>query len=462
MEERNYSEELLEILNSSLSDEEKKQKILSYHESDIADVVDLLEESDRKEIFRILGDDASGDVLIHTDDISDVIDDLDPDKAADIIESMDADDAIDVLDELDEDQKQKIIPLMDKEATDDIKEIIKYDEDMIGSKMTNNYVVISKDDTVKSATKKVINQAADNDNISTIFVVNSDNTFYGVLELRELIIARPDTELSLIIKTNYPYFNAHTEVSEIINDLKEYGLNSYPIVDDNNMIVGAITSDDVIEALDDESGDDYVKLAGITEEEDLDESVRVSVKKRIPWLIVLLVLDLIQSFTMSGFEAVVAALPIITFFQTLVLDMAGNSGTQSLAVTIRLLSTQDVDKKAVGKAIWKEIRVGFLNGVILAILSTTFVLIFLFISKRPVKADTFVMAEAVKASIIVGVSLFSAMTVSSLIGTIMPVFFKKIHIDPAVASGPFITTINDITALLIYYGLVMILFNIAL
>ena len=179
-------------------------------------------------------------------------------------------------------------------------------------------------------------------------------------------------------------------------------------------------------------------------------------------LLILLVLGLVQAFTMSGFEHVVATLPIIVFFQTLVLDMAGNSGTQSLAVTIRLVSTNELTKKHVIVAILKEIRVGLINGFILGILSFTFVLLYLWLTKNGVQtgAESFTWSAAIKGASIVGASLIVAMTISSLIGTIMPLFFYKINIDPAVASGPFITTINDITALLIYYGLAAALFEI--
>ena len=185
---------------------------------------------------------------------------------------------------------------------------------------------------------------------------------------------------------------------------------------------------------------------------------------------ILLVLGLIQAFTMSGFDAVVATLPAIVFFQTLVLDMAGNSGTQSLAVTIRLISTNEVSRKHVILAILKEIRVGLLNGLILGVLSFAFVLLYLWVTNNGVETqvisgktitEAFTWSNGIKGASIVGIALVVAMTVSSLIGTIMPLFFMKIHIDPAVASGPFITTINDITALLIYYGLAAALFEIA-
>ena len=460
MEREELIENIKDILKLEIPEEEKKSKLLQYHENDIADVIDSMSPEERKEVYDILGDEFTGEVLLYSDDINEAIEGLEPEHVADIIETMDADDAIDVLEELDDDQREEIVKLMDNESVEDIKAISKYDDDMIGSRMTNNYITILSTDTVKTAMKKVIKEAAENDNVSTIFVLDEDGKFYGVLDLRDLIIAREGKDLKEIIKRNYPYFFATDLVSDRVLDLKEYSLNSYPILDEQLHLVGVLTSDDVVEVIDDETGEDYAKLAGLTEEENLDESVGKSVKKRIPWLIVLLVLGLIQAFTMTGFEKVVAALPLIVFFQTLILDMAGNTGTQSLAVTIRMISTNEIRGRDIAKTIFKEIRIGFINGLFLAILSFGFVLLYLLIANRGIKENsTFEIISAMQGAGIIGVSLLIAMTVSSMIGSLVPIIFLKIHVDPAVASGPFITTVNDITALLIYYGLAALILS---
>lgn len=458
MEKEKMLNDIKNIIDSELPQSQIRELLLKYHENDIAEITDEMEPNERAELFRILGNEAAADVLLYSDDISEVVENMEPAEVAEIIETMDADDAIDVLEELDDEQREEIVSLMEPDALEDINIITQYDDDMIGSKMTTNFISIKKSDNVKEAMKKVIAQAAENDNVSTIYVEDEEGHLYGVMDLRDLIIARPQTNLETVIKTNYPSFKANMYVSDVVNELKEYALDSYPIVDENNKMLGVITSDDVVEVVDEEAGEDYAKLAGLTEEEDLDESVFKSIKKRIPWLIVLLVLGLAQAFSMSGFENVVACLPIIVFFQTLVLDMAGNTGTQSLAVTIRLLSTGEIGKKEVFKAIFKEIRVGFFNGLILSILSFAFVFGYLWIFDKGVHASSFTYEEAFKGAGIVGMALLIAMTVSSFVGSLVPIFFSKIHIDPAVASGPFITTINDITALLIYYGLAAILF----
>ena len=456
---RNYIEELKSILASPISNEEKKDLILQYHENDIAQMFDELDEIQKEELYQILGNESIADVILYSDDIGEIVENLSPELAADIIETMDADDAIDILEELDEESRNEIIEHLDEDALEEINLIVSYDEEVIGSKMTNNYITIETWDTIKSAMRKVITQAAENDNVSTIFVVETSDTLFGVLELRDLIIAREGTDIKSLIKTNYPYFNANESVEDCIVRLKEYSLDSYPIVDDDMKLIGVITSSDVIEAVDDEMGEDYAKLAGLTEEDDIDSSVFKSAKNRLPWLIILLILGLGQAFLMTGFERVVASLPVIVFFQTLVLGMSGNTGTQSLAVTIRMLSDEE-DKGKLLKAVFKELRVGFINGLVLAILAGLFVFGFLYFTNQGVQMEYFELYEALKGASIVGIALLCAMTLSSCVGALIPIFFKKINVDPAVASGPFITTVNDLTAMLIYYGLAAVLFQI--
>ncbi len=458
---RDYIEELRSILASPISNEEKKDLILQYHENDIAQMYDELDDIQREELYQILGKESIAEVILYADDVGEIVENMAPEVAADIIETMDADDAIDILEELDEDSRNEIIEHLDEDALEDINLIVKYDDDVIGSKMTNNYITIENYDTIKSAMKKVISQAADNDNVSTIFVVDAKDKLHGVLDLRDLIIAREGTDINSLIKTNYPFFNANESVEECIVRLKDYSLDSYPIVDDEMHLIGVITSTDVVEAVDDEMGEDYAKLAGLSEEDDIDSSVFKSAKNRLPWLIILLILGLAQAFLMTNFEKVVASLSVIVFFQTLVLGMSGNTGTQSLAVTIRMLSDEE-DKGKLFKAVFKELRVGFLNGLILAILAGGFVFGFLYFTNQGVQQELFELTEAIKGASIVGASLLTAMTLSSCVGAIIPIFFKKINIDPAVASGPFITTINDLTALLIYYGLAALLFQIVM
>ncbi len=452
---QNYINEVLEIIRGNLDSKKIKERLLNYHENDIAQVFPYLSKNERLKLYKIIDKDTLSDIFSYLEEPSEYLEELSNDVAADIIENMDADDAIDLLEELDEDDRQELIELMDKEAVNDINLIFSYDDDMIGSKMTTNYISINKNATVKQAMSIMVKEAAVNDNVSTIYFTDNEGIFFGVMDLRDLIIARDGQPLIDLIKTSYPYLKATDLVSDCINQIHGYALDSIPVVDDNNRLVGVITSDDIVEVVQDELTDDYAKFAGLTEEEDLKEPIRKSIKKRLPWLLILLGLGLLTSVLISSFEVVVATIPLIVFFQSLILDMSGNTGTQSLAVTIRVLSDDNVSKKDVRKLIFKEFKIGFLNGLLIGLGSLVAVFLFLnfFISRNQNIDYNF------KIAFSVGVSMWGAMLIASLSGTIIPVVFKKFKIDPAVASGPLITTINDVIAVAVYYGLTWILFS---
>ena len=447
-----YDDELIKIIKGNLSDEEIRDRLESYHENDISAVLDRLTKTERLRLYKILGVEKVSEIFSYLEeDVVKYIEELAPEKAADIIESMDADDAVDVLDELEEDKIGEIKELMDEESRQDIELILSYDEDSIGSRMTTNFIVIKKDYTIRQAMKSLVEQAADNDNISTIYVVTDDNTFYGAIDLKDLIIARDYIDLNELVVTSYPYVYADEKTEDCIEELKEYSEDSIPVLDVDKKLIGIITAQDIVEAVDEEMGDDYAKLSGLTAEEDLNEPFIESVKKRLPWLVLLLFLGLLVSSVVGLFEAVVSQITLVVCFQSLILDMAGNVGTQSLAVTIRVLMDENLSGKQQRGLVFKEMRVGFINGAILGSLSFVLVGAYILIAKSSSPAFSFAVSGCI------GLAIIIAMVVSSFVGTAIPIFFKKIKVDPAVASGPLITTVNDLVAVVAYYGIVWVL-----
>ncbi len=457
-EKRDYEEELLLIATQNHSLKELKEILFDYHENDIAAVIPKLDKETRTRFYKALGIDRVSDVFTYLDDVEEYIAELDSEKAADIIESMDADDAIDVLEELEEDKKEEIISLMEEESVADIQLIDSYEEDEIGSKMTTNYISFTKDCTVKQAMRTVIREAEENDNISTLYAINEDGTFYGAIQLKDLIRARENTPLDDIITTSYPYVYARETVSNCLEQLKDYSEDSIPVLNVNNLLIGVITSSDIVEVVDEELGEDYAKLAGLTEEEDVNEPILKSVKKRIPWLLILLALGLLVSSVISKFqESIPIGLLVLYSFQSLILGMSGNTGTQSLGVTIRVLSDDDFSRKAKIKFIFKELRVGLLNGLIMGLISFIFIGLYVtFLTDYPTQYGIPYYGFSISACI--AFSLIATTIIASLVGTVIPMTFKKIGIDPAVASGPLITTINDLISVLTYYGISLLLF----
>ena len=447
----NYAEELLEILHSSLSDEELLDRISDYHENDIADALSQLTEEERKKLYPILGAERLAEIFTYIDDPDEYLKELDLDKVAKVISFMDSDDAVDVLDEFDDSTQEKLVEMLDEESSHDIKMIQSYEDDEIGSKMTTNFIVIYHDLTIRQAMRELVRQAGDNDNISTVYVVDRKDVFYGAIDLKDLIIARERDSLDDIISTSYPYVTDHEKISDCIESIKDYAEDSIPVLTEEKMLIGVITSQDIVEVVDDEMGDDYAKLAGLTAEEDLNETTKESMKKRLPWLIILLFLGIGVSSVVGAFETVVATLPIVMCFQSLILDMAGNVGTQSLAVTIRVLMDETLTGAQKMHLVIKEMRVGFVNGLFLGSVSFLIIGCYIWFFKPNPANHAFLISGCV------GVSLLAAMVISSLVGTLIPMFFHKIKVDPAVASGPLITTVNDLVAVITYYGLAWIL-----
>ncbi len=440
-------EDIVAVIRSNLDKEKLVEKLDDYHANDIAQSLEHLTKEERLSLYDILGDEWVSEILSYVEEPERYINELGVEKLADIINEMDSDDAADLLEKVDESVREKLRASLDDDVKADIQLINSYDEDEVGSLITNNYICISKTLDIRGAMHELIKQAGDNDNISTIYVVDEKGKFSGAIDLKDLIIARQSDTLDSIIIYSYPYFYADEQISESIEKIKDYAEDSLPVLNRNNEIIGIITAQDVVEAVDDEMGEDYAKLAGLTSEEDLQETTRQSIKKRLPWLIVLLVLGMGVSAVVGAFENVVAILPIVICFQSLILDMAGNVGTQSLAVTIRVLMDEELAPKDKLKLVFKEAKVGFSNGFLLGILAVVFLGLYVFLYKG------YDIRHAFLISLCVGISLLLSMIVSSLVGTLVPIFFKKIKVDPAVASGPLITTVNDLVAVVIYYVL---------
>ena len=451
LNENNFLNEILTILRSGADSKTLNDRLSDYHGNDIAEAFEQLNENERKALYPVLGAERISEIFSYIEDPDEYLRELGIDGAAQVLSLMDSDDAVDAIADLDLSTRKRLVDLMDDNSSHDVKLIMSYSDDEIGSLMTTNYIVIKNTLNIRQAMQELISQAGENDNISTVYVTNKHDKFFGAIDLKDLIIARADTPLSDIIMLSYPYVSDHAKIDECIERLKDYAEDSIPVIDGSKRLIGVITAEDLMEASDEELSEDYAKLGGLSEQEDLEESTFVSVKKRLPWLIILLFLGIGVSSIVGIFETVVAILPIVICFQSLILDMAGNVGTQSLAVTIRVLADDQVSGADKLRLVTKEMRIGFFNGLFLGIMAFMFIGGYICIFKHNPVHYAFLISGCV------GLSLIVAMVISSLVGTLIPIFFNKIKIDPAVASGPLITTVNDLVAVISYYGLVWIL-----
>lgn len=445
-----YQQELISIIRSNLPPKALKEKLLDYHENDIAAVLELLSKDERMKIYNILDPETISDILEYADDYGVYFKELGIKKQAEVLSETEADSAAEYLKQLGKAERKTLIDLMDDESKKSVLLVASFDDDEIGSRMTTNFIRIQEGISIKDAMRELVEQAAENDNVSTIYTVDKNNEFYGAIDLKDLIIARQDADLDDIILTSYPYVYADEQIDDCVERIKDYSEDSIPVLDSRNRLIGVITSQNIVEMVDEALGEDYAKLAGLSSEEDIKEPIKKSVRKRLPWLIILLGLGMIVSSVVGLFENIVAQLTVLVCFQSLVLDMAGNVGTQSLAVTIRVLTNDNLKLSEKLGLIAKETKTGFINGILLAVASFIFIGIYIYLFKQ----HDLTFAFAVSACI--GAAMLISMVLSSVSGTAIPMIFKKLKIDPAVASGPLITTINDLVAAISYYGLAWI------
>ena len=284
----NFEENIRAIIRSGKPASMIRDDLDNYHANDIAEVLETLDTATRKRLYNILSLEMTAEIFTYLDEPAPYLDELGLDRAAAVLAEMDADEAVDILENLDPEKKEALIARMDQESKDDIHLIFSYDEEQIGSRMTTNYIVIPNNCTIKQAMRHLISQAEDNDNIDTIYVEDENGRYFGAIELKDLITAREYMKLEDIISTSYPYVYADEKSSDCMEELIDYSEDSIPVLDRNHKIIGAITYEDIAEAIDDEMGDDYAKLAGLTSEEDLHEPLLQSLKKRLPWLVLLL------------------------------------------------------------------------------------------------------------------------------------------------------------------------------
>ena len=297
MEKRvqDYTREIFKIIRSNTSPTVMVDRLEDFHENDLADALPGLTAAERCKLYRVLDTDMLSDILEYTqeEDAARYLGEMDVKKAAAVLSRMETDVLVDVLARLEKSKKKLLIDLLEPKVRRDVEMMASFDEDEIGSRMTTNCIVITNRLTVKEAMSSLIQQAAKNDNISTIFVVTEQQKFYGAIDLKELIIARQEDALEDLIVTSYPYVYAEEAIDDCIEDLKDYSEDSIPVLDNDSQILGVITSAGIIDLVDDEMGEDYAKLAGLTAEEDLKEPLLESMKKRMPWLVILLGLGMV-------------------------------------------------------------------------------------------------------------------------------------------------------------------------
>lgn len=444
------NKKFLEDLRLAIQAQDKSwinDQVLGLHFADIAEIIDELNNADAKYIYYMLDDDVQADVLMELEEeVRDrFLKSLSSKEIAEQLDNLDSDDAADILGELTDKEIQEVISQMeDDEAVDDIVDLLNYDEDTAGGLMQKEFIQAKLDWPVDRCIVELRRQAEDVEKVYTIYVVDKLNKLVGFLSLKRLLFAKPKTPISdlyqskniITVKTT----DTHEEVARVID---KYNLDAIPVVDFQNKLVGRITIDDVVDIIKEEADRDFQLASGISERVESTASIwRVS-RSRLPWLLIGMLGGVLGAQVISSFEGSISAIPALAFFIPLITAMGGNVGVQSSAIVVQSLA-RGSQFGSISLKVGKEAGLGLLNGAICS--SIIFGIAALF--------------ENIKLAIVVSCSLFIVIVFAAIMGTLIPLFLNKYKIDPALATGPFVTTLNDVLGLFIHFSIGMFLYNI--
>lgn len=443
-------EELKKILHKRDNQQEIKDVLKEYHPYDIAQIFDSLNDQERQTVYDNLSESEIADILSYIDEkkAATYIKEMSYEQGADVLNEMETDDAVDILHEMDnEKETSEYLEQMDSTDALELTYLSNHAENTAGAIMSTNFIEIPSSIDVKEAMHILGYSANDAEVIDSLFVCENEK-LVGVLSLQDLIIARSPKNINEIMDTQYIYGNVDEDVVSITNKINDYDIYALPILD-NGKLVGIVTMDDALDVASSAIEEDYSKMATISEDDSSEkQSFWKPIFKRIPWLVVLLVISLLISNLTSSFEEIISKITVLWFFNTMILDMAGNAGTQTLAVTVRQLGRNELKgSKNILKYIGREFLVILINSLVLGIIS--FGICNLFINLLGFSSDV----NVFWTSLVIAMSLSIALILTGILGAIIPIIMDKIKMDPAIASGPLITTVNDIIALLVYFGL---------
>jgi magnesium transporter len=441
-------EELKDLLNGNQI-AEFRDEFLDHHIYDQSRFFLELTAAERQELYAVLDPAEVADIFdaIDFDDVEDlavILGEIAPSYLTAVFENMSSDNISDLMDLLPDDKQSVLYDLMDNETESEVRELSEYDDDSAGALMTTEYVSIFANQTVKSAMTVLKQQAADAETIYYLYVVNKEKQLLGVVSLRDLVVSKDDHLINDLINDHIIKLQADDDRDKVAQTFRDYDLLAIPVVGNDNEMLGIVTVDDVIDVIDEEAATDYSGLAGVDTEE-VSQNPLLASSKRLPWLIALLFLGLGTASLINHFDTLVAQASVLAVFVSLITGTAGNAGTQSLAVAVRRLALHDDESdNSFFKMILSEILTGMITGLVTGV--TIFAVVSLW-------KGNIVLGFAV------GMAMFAAITVANLAGSLIPILMDRLGFDPAVASGPFITTMSDLTSVFIYFNIASLFIN---
>ena len=434
-------EELLEK-----KDNAALRKVLKdQHAADIAEALIRLSAEDKIHIIGLMSSERASEVLVELDgqERYELIHNLDEKKLVQIIGIMDSDDAADVIGELDEEVAKRILRAMPGKELQEVRTLLRHDEETAGGIMALEIVSVNQKNTAAQALKVLRNKAGEVDDVYNIYVVDDAGILKGIASLQDVVLASPRAKLEKIMDREAVVIHTDLDQEEVANLFQKYNLVAAPVVDEKGRLVGRITVDDVLHVVEEEVSEDFTRMAGITDDDISEKSVFKISSVRLPWLLVAFVGEMISAKVLNHFVPVASGtldnIILATLFIPLIMAMAGNIGIQSSTVIIRGLATGDIHLRDTGRRLIRESSVAFVNGLVIAVLLCGMIAVWM---HQP------------RMGFVLGFALLIVLFVAGLTGTLVPLILKRFHVDPAIATGPFITTSNDVLGLIIYYSIV--------
>ncbi|GBD94146.1 magnesium transporter MgtE [bacterium BMS3Abin05] len=415
--------------------------LINLHSADIAEVLHYLSTDERRYIFSLLPKDVASEVLTELEGpfIDELLENLNPKQISEVLTEMDSDDAADIISELPEQLAENVLSKINKEDREEVRELLTHHSETAGGLMAKEFVAVNQENTVDEAIQEIRKKAEEVEDIYNVYAVDDNDRLVGEIPLKKLILARPGARVKDVMDTEVISVHTGMDQEEVARIVKKYDLVSVPVVDSEGRLTGRITIDDVVDVIEDEASEDMTMMAGITETDIPETSLFKVSRARLPWLLVAFGGEIISGYLMSRFQASIAQLLSVVFFVPLIMAVGGNVGNQAAVVVIRGLATGEIALADTRRRLFHEFFVAFINGLFLATLIFSISSLWLKNSKQ---------------GFVIGLSLIIIVENAAFMGAVIPFILKKLGIDPAVATSPFITTSNDIFGLFIYFSLI--------
>lgn len=428
-----------------LAAEKDKPKILNIlignHPADIANIIRNLSDEHNQYVFNLLDADTASDVIMELDDVSRerLVSELRHDRLSEIVDEMDSDDATDLVAELPEEVAERVLDSIDEEDSEEVKELLRHEEDTAGGIMALEFISVGEDVTVDQAIKEIRTKTEEVGEVYNVYVVNNKGQLVGVFPLKKLILARSNVKVKNLMNREVISVPIDMDQEEVANNFRRYDLVSIPVIDNSGKLVGRITVDDIVDVMEEEASEDIQKMAGITDEEEIRETSVFKISfGRLPWLIIAFIGQLLAALVLKQFETSLKEIFMATLFIPLMMAMGGNSGIQASIIVVRGIALGELNPGDTLQRLSKEIKVALFNGTVCGILLFGVVAV---LDKPPF-------------GMVLALAMLTVILNASLFGASIPLILKRVGVDPAIATGPLITTFNDIIGLFIYLGLI--------